>query len=144
MRLLLPVASLLALAACHAAPSITPAQIDDDWRQCQQSIGDGSYDMTKRAPTHVGVEPQRKPPGTPVIVYGAPWCDACKVAEQYMTRRSIPFVDRNVDKDAAPDARAALAAAGLKPDGTLPILDVRGTVIVGFLSCALQQAWTAP
>jgi glutaredoxin len=145
-RSVLFVAPLLGLAACHHPPSLTPQQIDDDWRACQQSIGDGSYDMTKRSPKRVGVGPQRKPPGTPVIMYGASWCDACKVAAQYMSQRGIPFVERDVEKEpgAADDARAALAAASLERDGALPVLDVRGTVIMGFFSCALQQAWVAP
>lgn len=110
-------------AGCHAA-SLSPQQIDDLHAQCQAD-----------------------PPGTPVVVFGASWCGACRIAAEYMTRERIPFVERDIEKDPAAraQANAALIAAGLRGDlDTLPVIDVRGTVIRGFDSCIVEQAWARP
>ena len=53
----------------------------------------------------------------------------------------------DVEEDAG--ARAALAdatdAAGLgRSVRSLPVIDVRGTVVVGFAPCVLEQAWASP
>jgi glutaredoxin len=86
-----------------------------------------------------------KPAGTPVIVYGASWCSACRIAEDYMRRRGIPYTVADVDDEkAAHDRVATLAAAQLPVSNTLPVIDVRGTVTVGFMPCVLEKAWAEP
>jgi glutaredoxin len=91
----------------------------------------------------VAVDPRG---ATPVILYGASWCGACSVAKSYMTWLHIPFVERDVEED--PSALQALAAA-MKAAGlgdhpnTIPVLDVRGTVMVGFNPCNLESAWAS-
>jgi glutaredoxin len=141
----LTLGAFAALAACHGAPVLSPAQIDAAAVQCKAMIGDGRFDA-HGFPSRIGFEAARKPAGTPVIVYGAPWCTACHAAAEYMERRGIPFEERDVDEDA--DARrdraSTLAAAGLPESHALPIIDVRGTVVVGFMACAVEEAWGAP
>jgi glutaredoxin len=131
--------------ACHAA-SLSPQQIDDLHAQCQAHLSSVGRQPVERS-RNVGVRIPADPPGTPVVVYGASWCDACHLAAQYMTREHIPFVERDVEKEPAARAaaNAALVAAGLRGEiHTLPVIDVRGTVMLGFDSCILEQAWASP
>ena len=72
--------------------------------------------------------------GTPVVtIYGTSWCGACKAARQYLTSRKIPFADKDVEKDA--DAARELAAKAAKmgiPTDRVPVMDVRGRLLLGF------------
>ena len=131
--------------ACHAA-SLSPQQIDDAHAQCQAHLASIGRPPVPKS-ENVGVRTPADPPGTPVVLYGASWCDACHLAAQYMSREHIPYVERDVEHDPAAraEANAALVAAGLRSElHTLPVIDVRGTVMLGFDSCLLEQAWTAP
>jgi len=68
-----------------------------------------------------------------VIIYGASWCSACHDAEAYMKRKGIRYVEKDIEADpkAAQEMRSKLARAGLR-SGSIPVLDVRGRVMVGF------------
>jgi glutaredoxin len=72
--------------------------------------------------------------GTPVVtVYGTSWCGACRAARQYLTERKIPFADKDIENDA--DAARELAAKASKmgiPTDRVPVLDVRGRLLLGF------------
>jgi glutaredoxin len=83
--------------------------------------------------------------GTPVVVYGTSWCKACEATTEYLARRQIPFVEKDVenDEDAAAEMRATLKTAGLRQANAFPVIDVRGTVTVGFFPCVLEAAWAA-
>jgi glutaredoxin 3 len=74
------------------------------------------------------------PGGPPVVtVYGTSWCGACRAARKYFTERKIPFADKDIEKDA--DAARELAAKASKmgiPTDRVPVLDVRGRLLLGF------------
>ncbi len=72
--------------------------------------------------------------GAPVVtVYGTSWCGACKTARQYLAQRKIPFADKDVEKDPAAARELAEKAARMGvPADRVPILDVRGRLLVGF------------
>jgi glutaredoxin len=76
-----------------------------------------------------------------VIVYGASWCGACRQTEAFLRERGVAFVERDVEEDptAASDMRRAAAAQGLHPTG-IPVIDFRGTIILGFNPAALEEA----
>jgi glutaredoxin len=76
-----------------------------------------------------------------VIVYGAAWCEACHQAVAHLKRRRIPVVEKDIEKDPSAEAemRAKLARAGIRT-GSIPILDVRGKILVGYEPHALDQA----
>jgi glutaredoxin len=68
-----------------------------------------------------------------VIIYGAEWCGACHDAAKYLRRKGIPYIEKDVEKDpaAAREMQSKLAKNGLHA-GSIPVIDVRGHVMVGF------------
>jgi glutaredoxin 3 len=74
-----------------------------------------------------------------VIVYGTSWCPACKSARQYLTERKIPFADKDIERDpsAARELREKAARLGVPAD-RIPILDVRGRLLIGFEKSRLE------
>jgi glutaredoxin len=80
-----------------------------------------------------------------VIIYGAEWCGACHDAAKYLRRKGIPYIEKDVEKDpaAAREMQAKLAKNHLN-GGSIPVIDVRGHVMVGFnpqqIDGALGQA----
>jgi arsenate reductase-like glutaredoxin family protein len=72
--------------------------------------------------------------GPPVVtVYGTSWCGACREARRFLSARKIPFADKDVEKDpaAARELQEKAARLGV-PTDRVPILDVRGRLLIGF------------
>ncbi len=80
-----------------------------------------------------------------VIIYGASWCGPCHQAAAYLKGRGIDFVEHDIEKDssAAREMQGKLAKAG-KHGGSIPVLDVRGRILVGFDQRAVDQALGTP
>jgi glutaredoxin len=72
--------------------------------------------------------------GPPVVtIYGTSWCGACRAARQYLAGRKIPFADKDIERD--PEAARELAAKAAKmgiPTDRVPVIDVRGRLLLGF------------
>ena len=100
---------------------------------------DGAYRVEKwsRDAFEAAVSPvapeQALAAATPVILYGASWCGACKQAANFMTKRGVSFVEKDIEKEA--DARNEMLqkaqAQGVSTNG-IPVLDVHGTLMAGF------------
>ena len=88
------------------------------------------------------VDPSVRPS---VIIYGASWCGACHEAARYLKQRGIAYVEKDIETDpaAAREMQTKLARAGLR-GGSIPVLDVRGQVMVGFNPRALEDALGRP
>ena len=74
------------------------------------------------------------PHGPPVVtVYGTPWCGACKSVKQYLASKHIPYAYKDIENDpaAARELQAKAAKMGI-PTDRVPILDVRGRLLLGF------------
>jgi len=73
-----------------------------------------------------------------VIIYTADWCAFCHAAKDYMDKKGIKYEDRNVEKDQH-YAQEAVEKSGQMG---IPVLDIDGTIIVGFdrlkIDAALQ------
>jgi glutaredoxin len=82
-----------------------------------------------------GLEPpQALVPNTEaVIVYRTSWCGVCKQLEAYLDRKGIAHIAHDIEADpsAAAELQAKLAKAG-KRGGSVPVIDVRGELLVGF------------
>jgi len=134
-------AALSATACHHHMPVLGASELASIHRSCTERIADGSFKLHARP--DVGLGP-RTPRGTPVVIYGASWCVACEDAAKYLKLQGIPFVEQDVETDAGKAAsERALRAAGLAPTSSLPVVDVRGTVTIGFWPCVVDAAWNA-
>jgi glutaredoxin len=141
-KALVAFAALTGASACVAGSQWSSEKIDAVAGACRER----PFEPRAASPGEgIAVPMRSKPAGTPVVVYGASWCEACAIAAAYLTRRGIPFVEKDVEEDdAAAVARlATLIAAGLQPRKTLPVVDVRGTVTLGFYPCVVEEAWAA-
>lgn len=76
-----------------------------------------------------------------VVIYTTSWCGYCRKAKQYLTSRKVNFVEKDVEKDqaAARELAAKAAAAKVRPTG-VPVIDVKGKLILGFDQPALDAA----
>lgn len=76
-----------------------------------------------------------------VIIYGASWCGPCHQAAAYLKQRGVAFVEHDIEKDsaAAREMQGKLAKAG-RQGGSIPVLDVRGRILIGFDQRAVDQA----
>ncbi len=86
--------------------------------------------------------PGTNPAGHPaVIIYGAEWCGACHDAARYLRSKGVDYVEKDVEKDpgAAREMKQKLAQNGLRA-GSIPVIDVRGKVFVGFNPHEVDQA----
>lgn len=77
----------------------------------------------------------------PVVVYGAPWCQHTRAAQNWLRARNIPSRLANVDDDpeALVEMRTRALAQGLEARG-IPVLSVRGRVLIGFDPASLEAA----
>jgi glutaredoxin len=74
------------------------------------------------------------PPGKAVVtIYGTSWCGACRQARAYFAERKIPFADKDIEQDpvAARELGEKAAKMGI-PTDRVPVLDVRGRLLLGF------------
>jgi glutaredoxin len=76
-----------------------------------------------------------------VIIYGASWCGPCHQAADYLKQRGVAYVLKDIEQDggAAREMHAKLASAGMR-GGSIPVIDVRGKVMVGFDQGAVDRA----
>ncbi|MDF2696399.1 MAG: hypothetical protein K0S65_4782 [Labilithrix sp.] len=76
-----------------------------------------------------------------VIIYGASWCGPCHQAAAYLKRRGVPFIEKDIEEDrlAAREMQTKLASAGMR-GGSIPVIDVRGKMMVGFDERAMDRA----
>ncbi len=74
-----------------------------------------------------------RPSSTGVVIYTTEWCGYCKKAKAFLTRKGVAFTEKDVEKDegARDEVAQKCVAAGVKPRG-VPIIDVRGKILVGF------------
>ena len=70
-----------------------------------------------------------------VVVYSTPTCPYCKRAKDYLSRKGIPFVDRNVavDRDAAKEMIQKSGQMGV------PVITIDNEIVVGFNQALLDK-----
>lgn len=79
--------------------------------------------------------------GITVIIYGASWCKPCHQAADYLRAKGVPAIVKDIEEDpaAAAEMQEKLAKSHQR-GGSIPIIDVRGQILVGFNPAALDQA----
>ena len=63
-----------------------------------------------------------------IIIYGAEWCAFCHEAMRYLDHLNVKYTYKNVEHS-MDDARAAVEKSG---QTGIPVIDMDGTIIVGF------------
>lgn len=88
-----------------------------------------------------GTAPRPPVVGAQVIIYGASWCRPCHEAAEYLTSIGVAYVMKDVDKDEAAhqEMRQKLERVGRR-EGPIPVLDVRGEILVGFSKSDIDRA----
>jgi len=111
-------------------------------------LADGTYPVTvvsryKAAKGEDG-PPLPAAPKNAVVLYSAEWCGYCKKAKSFMTKEGIPFLERDVEKTpgASRELQAKLKKAGMSGGG-VPVLDVKGQLVVGYDPQRIQTLWAA-
>ncbi len=74
-----------------------------------------------------------------VTIYSAVWCAFCHAAKDYMDKLGVKYVDKDVEKDPA-FMRESVDKSGQMG---IPVIDINGTIIVGFNRPAIDQALKA-
>ena len=64
---------------------------------------------------------------TPIVIYTAQWCDACKSLKALLNKLNIDY--QNVDLDGSPERHSSLQAVGIK---VIPVIFIKDTMIKGF------------
>ena len=71
-----------------------------------------------------------------VIVYSTPNCPYCHMAKEFFTANNIKYQDINV----ASDHKAAQEMIKKSGQMGVPVIDIDGTIIVGFDKPAVKKA----
>jgi len=74
-----------------------------------------------------------------VIVYSATWCAFCHAAKEYFDKIGVKYEDRDVEKDVK-YAQEAVTKSGQMG---IPVIDIDGTVILGFDKPKIDSALAA-
>ncbi|MFO0588779.1 MAG: glutaredoxin family protein [Polyangiaceae bacterium] len=96
------------------------------------------------SPTATGAPPPSSTAvaaGLVVIIYGASWCKPCHQAQDYLRSRGIQVIMKDIEEsqEAASEMTAKLEKANRR-GGAIPVIDVRGQILVGYNRAELDQA----
>ncbi|MEN6316632.1 MAG: glutaredoxin family protein [Clostridiaceae bacterium] len=70
-----------------------------------------------------------------VKVYSTPSCPWCTVAKNYLRKRNVQFEDIDVSRDRT----AAMEMVQKSGQRGVPVLDINGSIIVGFDQAAIDS-----
>jgi glutaredoxin len=135
---------------------------DDLAGKCRAKLGIATLERSKgRTPTPGPAEPaQPSAPGTrtdteprgsadvaasaPVIIYGASWCGPCHQAADYLKKKGVRYVLKDIEEDSSAQREMTikLAKAGMRGSG-IPVIDVKGQILVGFSAARIDAALAA-
>lgn len=74
-----------------------------------------------------------------VKVYSTPSCPWCSVAKKYLASRNIPYEDIDVSRD----RNAAMEMVQKSGQRGVPVLDINGSIVVGFDQDAIERLTAA-
>lgn len=75
-----------------------------------------------------------------ITVYSATWCAFCHAAKQYFDKLGVKYVDKDVELDPT-NARESVEKSSQMG---IPVIDIDGTIIVGFDKPKIDAALRAP
>ncbi|HUC79096.1 MAG TPA: glutaredoxin domain-containing protein [Candidatus Saccharimonadales bacterium] len=71
-----------------------------------------------------------------VTIYSTTWCAYCHAAKDYLDKLKVKYTDKDVEKDPA----AAQESVAKSSQMGIPVIDIDGTIIVGFDKSKIDQA----
>jgi len=74
-----------------------------------------------------------------ITIYSADWCAFCHAAKDYLTKKGIPFEEKNVEKN----MQFAVEAVQKSGQMGIPVLDIDGKIIIGFDRPRIEAALEA-
>ena len=76
-----------------------------------------------------------------VVIYGADWCKPCHDAENYLKRKGVQVIKKDIEQNeaAAREMKQKLDRAGMG-GASIPVIDVMGRILVGFSAQSLDRA----
>lgn len=122
------------IAAARPKPAAAPAA-DPGAKPAQAAGAAPSNQAAGAAPAHADSD---------VVIFRTAWCGYCKKTAEYLTLKGVPFVEKDLERDAGArqDMLARAKRAGV-PESRLqgvPILSVKGKIITGFDRNAIDRA----
>jgi len=63
-----------------------------------------------------------------VTIYSATWCAYCYAVKEYLDKKGVKYVVKDVEKDPLAGSEA-IAKSGQR---SIPVIDINGSIIVGF------------
>lgn len=63
-----------------------------------------------------------------VIIYSADWCAFCHAAKDYFDKLGVKYIEKNIEEDRT----FAQEAVDKSHQMGIPVIDINGTIIVGF------------
>lgn len=70
------------------------------------------------------------------IVYSASWCAFCHAAMEYLDKLGVKYIKKDVEAD----PQAGLDAVNKSGQRGIPVLDIGGTIIIGFDRPRIDEA----
>lgn len=70
-----------------------------------------------------------------VTLYGLPHCPTCKVTKEFLKENGISFIEHDVSKD----RQAAKEMIVKSEQKQVPVIDVDGTLVIGFDQDKLEE-----
>jgi glutaredoxin len=119
--LAVPVLALFAALSLGLISHVRRGSAEDRYAAARAAQGGASVGASPRSP-----QAERAP--VAIDVYRTSWCPACEMATAYMRKAGIAFLEHDVEHDPA----AAAVARRLNPRGSVPTIDVAGTVLIGW------------
>lgn len=110
----------------------------DDWETQGKALRQARVDAARPRP----VEREQVQEGAlSAIIYGASWCKPCHLAEEYLKQKGVRVTMKDIEEEpgASAEMRQKLSGAGLS-GASIPVLDVGGTILVGFSTSAVDRA----
>lgn len=132
------VANLASPGADGAYPVRTMSRVEFEEIAVERRQRSGSGDVLAPKPADSAPPAAARPD---VVIYGASWCGPCHQAAAYLKKRGVSFIEKDIEEDhgAAREMKAKLTKAGVR-GGSIPVLDVKGKVLVGFDERAVDRA----
>lgn len=76
---------------------------------------------------------------TNIIIYSADWCAYCHAAKEYLDKLGVKYTEKNVEEDPS----NAQESVNKSQQMGIPVLDIKGTIIVGFDRPKIDEALKA-